>query len=207
MAKTIKINDAPNMLDGGISAANNFEPIRTAIQLGDKFYVPEEDYLVVLGNVVNVVDRDGNEVRDKNGTVQTRVFGQHFCAVKMIDGEPDSVVELYVGQIVKIDIKGRVVFNNELAVALRKSGEWFKQVICGKILEVTDEKDIMDRLWDKNTRCWKRDDYGHLIGKPSVAKEFTPKVAHLDAATKERIREMLYDYYQEKNYADLIKDK
>jgi len=198
MSKVIKINDAAPMLDGGIAAANSFEAVRTATQVGDKFFVPEGKDLVVLGRVSNVVDREGNEVKNADGTNQTRVSGQRFCAVKMIDGKPDSVVELYVGQVVKIDVKGSVVFNNELASALRKSGELFKNAICGKMLEVVGEKDIMDRDWDAEHNRWKRDEEGHLVGRPSVAKEFAPKAAHIDAKVREQIKEMLYDYYQEK---------
>lgn len=188
MAKEIKIKQE---ISNDLSASQEFNVLRTSIQMHDKYFVPVKEMLLVLGNVVE--SEDGS-----------RSVGQHFPVVKIIDGTPREVIELYVGQLVKQDVSRVLAFPNELSDALRQSSTAFKDVICGKILEVTNTKEILDRVWDKDH--WKRNDDGTFASRKNNAYEFTPKKAAFSDAVMSDIYNMLEAYYIEK-YPDLIEVK
>ena len=153
--KQMKINNLESTLD--------FAPIRSTIQVGDRFFVPMADMLMILGTSL--------ENRDTP-------VAQYFPAVKLdADNNPVSIQNLYIGQIVKLDVNRQVAFNNELYKALSTPGgsAKFKNLICGKILEVTESKMIHDRVWDNEKVAWKRnpDETFASIEKPAF--RFEPK--------------------------------
>jgi hypothetical protein len=113
---------------------------------------------------------------------------QYFPAVKLdADNNPVAVQNLYIGQIVKLDANRQVAFNNELYKALSTPGgsAKFKNLICGKVLEVTDSKEILDRVWEKGD--WKRNPDNSFASQKKIAFRFEPKnlpnVAVATAAT------------------------
>lgn len=188
MAKEIKIKPE---IPTDVSVAQEFEVLRTSVQMHDKYFVPVKEMLLVLGNVV---ENEGG----------SRAVGHHFPVVKIVDGTPREVIELYVGQLVKQDINRALVFPNELSDALRQSSAAFKEVICGKILEVTNTKEILDRVWDNDH--WKRNPDDSFASQKKMAYEFTPKKVSFSDAVMSDIYNMLEAYYI-KTYPDLIEVK
>lgn len=188
MAKEIKIKQE---ISNDLSASQEFNVLRTSIQMHDKYFVPSKEMLLVLGNVVE----------NAGGS---RSVGHHFPAVKIVDGTPREVIELYVGQLVKQDVNRALVFPNELSDALRQSSAAFKDVICGKVIEVTNSKEILDRVWDKDH--WKRNPDESFVSQKKMAYEFTPKKASFSDAVMSDIYDMLEAYYI-KTYPDLIEVK
>lgn len=163
MAKIFS-KEVDKTLEGNIGLQQDFVQLSTINQIGDRFYVPMSHNLLVRGTTVT--DRSG----------RTRQAGQRFYAVRVIDDQPTEVVELYVGQIVKVDVDGRVVFNNPLANALRRSGEAFKDMICNQFLEIVGSKDIEDRKWDEKAQQYERDENDHFVRIPKTALQFEVKV-------------------------------
>lgn len=186
MAK-ITLNFKANEINN-IVASQEFNTLRTSTQVGDRFYVPSVDSLLVLGTKV--------EGRDM-------AVGQHFPAVRIIDGTPVEVVELYVGQLVKLDVNRKLVFNTPLSDALRKSGDAFKDVICDRILEVTDSADIMDRDWDDKANAYKRDENNKYIPTQKTAYKFEAKRHNLSDDVLAKAYDMLKAYIND-NYGDII---
>ena len=51
----------------------------------------------------------------------------------------------------------------------------FKNLICGKILEVTESKEILDRVWDNEKVAWKRNADETFASQKKIAFRFEPK--------------------------------
>lgn len=174
---------------GSIVASQEFMPINAPMQKGDQFYIPQVDQLIILGTLVP-------ETTDENGrTWPERQAGQYMPVIRVIDGTPTEITNLYVGQLFKMDIKRRLAFQNDLTQAFRKGSEAFKNFICDKILEIKDFKDIEDRTWDPTKNRWKRDDNGELVPSPKTAFEFVAKSHNFSPETVAKCKAMLQDYY------------
>lgn len=186
MAK-ITLNFKANEINN-IIASQEFNTLRTTTQVGDRFYVPAEGSLLVLGTKV-----DGRDI----------AVGQHFPAIRIIDGTPVEVVELYVGQLVKLDVNRKLVFNTPLSDALRKNGEAFKEAVCDRILEVTDSQEIDDRDWDDKANAYKRDENNKYIPTKKTAYKFEAKRHNLSDDMLTKAYEMLKAYINE-NYGEII---
>lgn len=189
MAK-ITLNFKANEINN-IVASQEFNTLRTSTQVDDRFYVPSVDSLLVLGTKI-----EGRAVE----------VGQHFPAVRIIDGTPVEVVELYVGQIVKLDVNRKLVFRTPLSDALRKSGEAFKEAICDRILEVTDSQEIDDRDWDPkapNGGAYKRDANNKYIPTQKTAYKFEAKRHNLSDDMLAKAYDMLKAYIND-NYGEII---
>ena len=171
-----------------IVASQEFNTLRTTTQVGDRFYVPAPNSLLVLGTKV-----DGRDI----------AVGQHFPAIRIIDGTPVEVVELYVGQLVKLDVNRKLVFNTPLSDALRKNGEAFKEAVCDRILEVTDSQEIDDRDWDDKANAYKRDENNKYIPTKKTAYKFEAKRHNLSDDMLTKAYEMLKAYINE-NYGEII---
>lgn len=189
MAK-ITLNFKANEINN-IVASQEFNTLRTTTQVGDRFYVPTKDSLLVLGTKI-----EGRDVE----------VGQHFPAVRILDGAPVEVVELYVGQLVKLDVNRKLVFNTPLSDALRKNGEAFKDAICDRILEVTDSADIMDRDWDDKANAYKRDANNKYIPTSKTAYKFEAKHHNLSDDMLTAVYELLKAYIND-NYGEIIDAK
>lgn len=160
MAKVLTVK---KMKLNGLETSQEFNEIRSTIQVGDRFFVPMADMLMILGTSL--------ENRDTP-------VAQYFPAVKLdADNNPVSVQNLYIGQIVKLDVNRQVAFNNELYKALSTPGgsAKFKTLICGKILEVTESKEILDRVWDNEKVAWKRNADETFASQKKIAFRFEPK--------------------------------
>lgn len=192
---------------GGIMANQEFNVNYVYKQVGDRFLVPTSDWLLVLSTEVPSLDRNGNTILDNYGKPQMRLVGQHFPVVRLVDNVPTDVVELYVGQVVKTDYFGRIAYPNSLSDALRKSSDAFKKEICGNILEITDEKEIIDRVWDKDNNRWMRDpENGNtLVKRSNRALKFEAKRSMLGPSETAKATEILVEYYKN-NYPDVLKE-
>lgn len=174
---------------GSIVASQEFMPINAPMQVGDQFYIPQVDQLIILGTLVP-------ETTDENGrTWPERQAGQYMPVIRIIDGTPMEITNLYVGQLFKMDIKRRLAFQNDLTQAFRKGSEAFKNFICDKILEIKNSKDIEDRTWDPTKNRWKRDDKGELVPSSKTAFEFVAKSHNFSPETVAKCKTMLQDYY------------
>ena len=188
----------------GIIANQEFAPIQTVNQVGDRFYVPTEGLLLVLGTSVNMRDRNGNELLNEDGSVRHRQAAQHFCVVRVNDkNHPVDVVELYVGQLVKVDINRKIVYPGVLSNALRSGDKAFKDAICGKILEITEEGTCEDRHWNAELNQYERDAEGKFVPEVKRCLKFEPKASALSEAGKTKAEEMLTQYYAER-YAEYV---
>lgn len=190
---------------GSVMATQQFNSVNTVNQVGDRFFVPNANLLLVLGNAVEETDRNGNVIVDDAGNPNMRQVGQHFCAVRMVDDVPTEVVELYVGQIVKVDVNRRFVFPGVLSNALRRGDSAFKEAICNHILEITGEQMCQDRVWDSERNQYKRDENDKFVPQEKLALQFEPKVHNLKHDIVEKCLDMLIDYYRE-NYKEFIKE-
>lgn len=195
MAK-IKEVKAANVEFNDTVAAQEFNQLRTLNQVGDQFYVPKSDLLVIMGTKVPVYKRGTEEMElDEAGVPKYRSLGQFFYGVRVIDGKPFEVTPMYVGQIVKSDFDGRIAFPGALSQALRAGSDAFKNAICGKILTINSEKAIADRTWNPDARTWLRDEDGKLVKRENTAYEYvaaaTPR--NFDVA---RAEAMLVEFYQ-----------
>lgn len=160
MAKVLTVK---KMKLNGLETSQEFNEIRSTIQVGDRFFVPMTDMLMILGT----------SLKGRGMPV-----AQYFPAVKLdADNKPVSVQNLYIGQIVKLDVNRQVAFNNELYKALSTPGgsAKFKNLICGKILEVTESKEILDRVWDNEKIAWKRNADDTFASQKKIAFRFEPK--------------------------------
>ena len=204
MGKLPKIKITKSDING-IIANQEFAPLVIANQVGDKFYVPSRDMILVTGQGINSRDRDGNEITDEAGNPVRRQVGQKFCAVRLIDGKPTDVRELYVGQLVKLDVHGRLAFKTSMSDALQSpdSSEKFKDVICGSTLEIVEEKEIEDRTWDRANMRWKRDDDDKFIPSKKVVPHFEPRKTALKSEDIDKANELLLNYYLN-NYKDQV---
>jgi hypothetical protein len=189
MAKEIRIKQE---ISNDLAANQEFNVLRTSNQVGDKFYVPMEEMLLVLGTHL-----------EANGNNPARTVGQYFPVVRLIDGEPAEVTNLYVGQIVKVDVNRAIAYQSPLSDALRQSSVAFKSLICNKILEITESKEILDRVWDDTKKRWATDDDGKLKSRSAFAFKFVPKTHNMSDATLSKCYDMLEAHYKA-NYADLI---
>lgn len=189
----------------GTAASQEFTQLVAQNQVGDQFYVPSAEGLLVLSTEVPMLGRDGVQLMDEEGNPRVMHVGQNFFAVRVIDGKPVEVTRLYVGQIVKRDVNNRYPFTNELYRAIRTSGEAFKNAICNKILEIEESKEIQDRVWDPKSNRWARDpqDENKLASRNGIAFRFEAKRHTLTKDVVEKCEEMLFDYYKE-NYANYV---
>lgn len=205
MAKVFKIEVKKEDFNNVI-ANQEFNTLVASNQVGDKFFVPEESALLVLGTSVPMRNSEGIVRLDDEGKEMHRSAAQHFPVVRLIDGKPSSVVELYVGQLVKVDINRKIVFNNELASALRKGSEAFKELICNKCLEITEDTICQDRDWDNEANAYKRDDGGKYIPVDKRVFNFEVKRSALNAEDTTAAYDMLQQYYKEM-YAEYVETK
>lgn len=205
MAKVLKVVSGTEV-DGTMVGLNITPAMLNAVQLGDTFYIPNQDAFVVLGTAVDDRDRDGNLQVDEAGNPKRRAVGQRIVAVKMIDGQPDSVQELYLGQIIKVDVNRKIVFNNELARAFRSSNPdaKLKALMCGKYLVVAEEGTCEDRIWNngdasKGIRAgYLRDEKGKFLHETKPC--FRWDVKNPGKINEEQLDDMVIDYLNE-NYA------
>lgn len=205
MAKKIVNVSIKSTTLNGVMSADTFNTLMTSNQVGDQFYVPTSEYLLILGNEIDAQDRAGNILKDSEGNNIKRQAGQYFPVVRIVDGVPVEVVDLYVGQLVKIDVNRVVVFPNELYRALRQGDQAFKSLICGKVLTISSEKTILDRVWDDTENKWKRDpNTSKFISKEGRAFEWSVSSATTSVASK--ATEMLLSVYSdpEKKYKDYV---
>lgn len=202
MAKSFKIKQEEF---NGLVANQEFAALRVQNQVGDRFFVPKAGNLLVLGTAIPALDRDGNTIKDEKGNDVSRSVGQHFPVVRIVDGKPTEVVELYVGQIVKLDANRKLVYPSILSDALRKGSDDFKKAICGKVLEITEESECDDRVWDQATSRWLRDseDETKFATQKKRVLKFEPKASALSAADTEKAYDMLVSYCEER-YADYV---
>lgn len=191
----------------GILANQEFNALRVTNQVGDRFYVPAAENLLVLGTEVPAMDRKGQAILNEKGEQMMRSVGQHFPAVRLLDGKPAEVVELYVGQVVKADYFGRIVFPGALSDALRKGSDAFKKEICNRALEIVEEKECIDRVWDQENNRWMRDaeDQTKLAQRTNRAFKFEAKASAMSAADLEKANQMLFEYYKSQ-YPDVVKE-
>lgn len=192
MAKNFKIKSATFE---GMAASQEFNVFRTSLQKGDQFYVPNSDMLLVMGTALP-------ESTDDNGRIfPARTVGQYFPVVRISEGSPIEVTNMYVGQLVKVDVHRAIAYPGELSSALRKGSDAFKALICDRILEATDSKDIDDRVWDTNH--WKRDENNKFVSEPKTAFKFEVKRHNFSADVVSKCEDMLANYYNEQ-YGNLV---
>jgi hypothetical protein len=185
-------------------ASQDFTGISTSNQIGDRFYVPAKELLLVLGNAVPSTDRNGNQQYNADGTPKKRSVGQHFPAVRVVDGKVTEVTELYVGQLVKIDAHRAAAFpESKLFNALRAGSNAFKDAICDKVLEIIDQKEVDDRVWDSDNNAWKKDENGQNVLQRKNALRFEPKASALQASEVEKANKLIIDFVKT-NYPDFI---
>ena len=99
----------------------------------------------------------------------------------------------------KLDINRKLVFPGILSDSLRKGSDDFKKAICGKVLEITEEKECDDRVWDANNARWMRDpeDDTKFVSQKKRAFKFEPKASALNAADTDEAYKMLERYIAE----------
>ena len=186
-----------NSTFAGLAASQEFNTLRTPLQIGDQFYVPRAEMLLVLGTDIPA-SKD-----DKGREYPARVAAQYFPVVRMDGDKPIEVTNLYVGQLVKVDAKRAIAFPNELSTALRKGSDAFKEMICDRILETTESKEIQDRVWDEENTKWATNDDGKTLKTQTKdAFKFEVKKHNLTPEIVNKCEEMLSDYIKA-NYADL----
>ena len=136
-------------------------------QIGDKMYVPTEELFIVK---TSVVTRVNNTTKLQE---QVDVAPRIFVVDLSDDNQPIGVREMFIGQLVKVDISGRLVFpESPMSKALRVSGDKFKDVVCGQCLQVSDKTaTFKDRTWDVGTDSYKRDEDGKLIPTEKTVNE------------------------------------
>ena len=201
MAKKINFKGAGQAFDGTIAGVTFNPAMLNSVQVGDSYYVPV-DNLVILGTAIEDRDASGNTRVDENGEPIMRSVGQRILAVHVIDGVPQSVRELYLGQIIKVDYARRVVYNNDLAKAYRSNNAdaALKSLMCGKYLVVAEEGVCEDRIWDDDKSAYKRDEAGKFLHEPKVCYRWEVEVpGNLD---KDKCEDMVADFFNE-NYSNL----
>ena len=199
--KTISLKNAGQAFDGTI-AGLTFNPATVgSIQVGDVFYVPSLENLVILGSAVEDRDQSGNVRTDADGNPMMRSVGQRIIAARVVDGIPQAAQELYLGQIIKFDYQRKVVYNNDLAKAYRhpQADVKLKDLMCGKFLVVKEEGVCEDRIWD--TDHYKRDENGKWMHEPKTCYRWEVEVVPA-SVNKETCEDMIVDYFNE-NYANL----
>lgn len=199
MAKVLKVQSGTEV-DGTMIGLSITPAMLNAVQLGDTFYIPNKDAFVVLGTAVDDRDRNGNLQMNDAGKPKRRSVGQRIVAVKMIDGQPDSVQELYLGQIIKVDVNRKIVFNNELARAFRSADPdaKLKSLMCGKYLVVAEEGTCEDRIWDEAKNAYKRGENNKFLHEPKTCYRWDVK--NPGKINEEQLDDMVIDYVNE-NYA------
>lgn len=180
-----------------IMGSQMFDAVRSAKQVGDRFYVPSKENLLVVSGYVNVNDRELHTA-------------QRFPVAHIDDnGKLIDVVDLYLGQVCKIDAHGKVVFPGELISAIRKSGEAFADLICGKVLTIVDEKEIDDRVWNDTEKRWERENPEDSNSPYKTRKARAYKFEALSAPKSldsESLEDSILDY-DEKTYPDFVEKK
>ena len=210
MAKVITLKGANEVFDGTI-AGTTFNPALTnSVQTGDTFYVPNQN-LIILGTALEDRNLTTGETRtDEDGNVKYRSVGQHFPVVHVIDGVPQSVVELYLGQVIKVDANRRLVYpDSALAKAYRSKNpdKALKDLMCGKYLTVTEEGTCLDRVWQNADPAtgtpagWKRDENGKFVTDHKRCYRFEVEIP--GTLDKEACENMIADYMKE-NYESLL---
>lgn len=199
--KTIVLKSADQAIDGTIAGLSFIPALVGSIQVGDVFYVPSKENLVILGNAIEDRDASGVVRTDDDGNPKMRSVGQRILAVRVVDGQPQSVQELYMGQIIKVDYTRKVVFNNDLAKAYRhpKADEMLKNLMCERYLVVKEEGVCEDRIWD--TDHYKRDENGKWLHEPKTCYRWEVETVPA-SVNKEACENMIVDYFNE-NYANL----
>lgn len=179
--------------------------LQTQTQVGDSFYVPDTDHFVVLGTAVDETDPTTGEVIIVDGKPKKRSVGQRILAVRMVDNSPIEVQELYIGQIVKRDFKGSIVFPNVLSNALRGSNAdaKFKSLVCGKMLVVKEEGECTDRLFDRKTNRYVRNEQNRFVADPTPKRCFRWEPENPARINTSACNKMIIDHVKA-NYAELL---
>ncbi len=151
----------------GLSGVDKFETQRSRLQLGSTVFVPSDDMLLIIADKISFKSA-------RTGSQEKATVAHRIPVVRLVDGVPVDVIELFVGQMVKRDANsGAYVFNNNLVTAFNQGSDAFKAHICGNVLSVVDEKLIQDKIWDKEAVAWKRDpETKELITAEKNALEF-----------------------------------
>ena len=188
----------------GLMSSQVFNVLATTNQVGDKFYVPTADMLLVLGTAIDSRDRSGNVISDEAGNTVKRSVAQRMVVIKLDeDNKPIEARELYVGQIVKTDVNGTIAWPGVLSNALRRSSEAFTEAICGKVLSITDTKEISARTWDEDKQAWARDTDGNLVPSKATALKYVAVKPEMTPAQIKAANDMLVAEYVS-NYSDYV---
>lgn len=187
----------------GVMANQEFTPLVATNQVGDTFYVPNTNLLLVLGTGINARNADGEELHDEDGNAVRRQVAQHFCVVRIVDNVPIDVRELYVGQLVKVDLSRKIMFPGVLSKALQRGDDAFKKAICGNILQIVEDGFCTDRVWDNKVMRWKRNADDSFVGVEKRVFHFEPTRNVMSAEAIEEADKMLMDYYNER-YAEYV---
>lgn len=188
----------------GLMSSQEFNVLATTNQVGDKFYVPTADMLLVLGTAVESRDRSGNAIVTESGDPVKRSVAQRFVVIKLDDdNNPIEARELYVGQVVKTDVNGTIAWPGVLSNALRRSSDAFTGAICGKVLAITDTKEISSRTWDESKQAWARDNDGNLVPSKASALKYVAEKPAMTPAQIKAANEMLAAEYVA-NYSDYV---
>lgn len=196
MAKIYVKEGVATGTNGNFMVSLDVDPLRIPNQKGDKFFVPVQDMFAFGGTATPVIDEDGNAVLDDAGNPMYRQVGNRFPAGRVVDGKITEIVELYIGQVVKVDVHRQIAFPGVLADALRQGGEKFKDAMCGRVLEITEQKDVEDRMWDRANNRWMRDpETNDYIVRKNTALKFEPMNSNLSRDEVKKFNQKLTEFY------------
>ena len=197
MAKKFKVKEGAVSSVGNLAAVSAFQPAVVSTQVGDKFYVPTSDMLMIIGTKPTTPRAGGPEV-----------VGQRFVAVLLDENnKPLEARQLYVGQLVKTNVRGAFAFpESSLVKAYRKSPTAFADLILGKVITAAEETEIDDRSWDPQANAYRRNpDNNSLVSEKRRALRFEAAPITLSKADVEKANEMLIEFYQNTDgYKELV---
>lgn len=209
MAKRIK---EENTINEGVMLSQAFRGIVSLAQVGDRFYVPSPEMLLIVGTPLVAYEGRGENrkpVLDKDGNETYNQGAQRILTVRLNGTKPVDVVEVFIGQLAKQDYKGRFVFPANPMVAALRSGAnadaKMKETICNKVLTITENTaTFTDRKWNDAESRYERDEQNRLVpGEEKVINEWAVEPLR-DVDTK-ACKDMLMAYY-EANYPDQLID-
>lgn len=182
--------------NGNLMVSLDIDPLRIPNQKGDKFFVPAQDMFAFGGTPAPIIDEDGKAVLDDQGNPMYRQVGNRFPAGRVVDGKITEIVELYIGQVVKVDVHNQIAFPGVLSDALRQGGAKFKDAICGIVLEIKDQKEVEDRMWDRAKNRWMRDpETNQFVVRKNTALKFEPVNSNLSKDEVKKFNEKLVEFY------------
>lgn len=204
MAKTFKIKESIK-IEEQMMLSQAFRGVVSIAQVGDRFYVPTADMLLITGTPSVAYSGTGDNrkpVLDDQGNNTYNQSAQRILAVRLDGKNPVDVVEVFVGQLAKQDYKGRFVFpESPFVKALRGANPdaAMKDLICNRILQIGENaKTFTDRKWDDKAQTYERDENNRLVAGPekTINEWLVAPLLDVDA---EACKAMLLDYYK-KNY-------